>query len=129
MKPKLLKNEKEYHAALERIDSLMSARPGTQEADALEFWTFLAETYEEHHDPIDLPDPIEAIRFRMEQQGLNQADLVPYIGSKSKVSEVLNGKRSLSLPMIRRLHEGLGIPLDVLIGKRDASSSNRLRSP
>jgi len=117
MQPKIIKSEPDYRAALTHIDSLMSAAPETPEADELELWVHLVEEYEEAQYPIPLPDPIEAIRFRMEQQGLKQKDLIPFIGSKSKVSEVLNGKRPLSIVMIRQLHEGLGIPADVLIGE------------
>ena len=117
MKPKVIKNDAEYQAALGEADRLMSAPAGSPEAGDLELWAQLIEKYEEAHFPIEYPDPISAIRFRMEQQGLKPADLIPLIGSKSKVSEVLNGKRPLSLSMIRRLHENLGIPAEVLIGK------------
>jgi HTH-type transcriptional regulator/antitoxin HigA len=83
--------------------------------DELELWSLLVENYEEEHFPIDPPDPIEAIRFRMDQEGLTRADLIPYLQSKSKVSEVLSGKRPLSLSMIRALHSGLKIPAEVLV--------------
>ncbi|MBI1319255.1 MAG: transcriptional regulator [Candidatus Hydrogenedens sp.] len=115
MEPKILKNETEYEAALEQAAALMSARAGTPEADALDLWSFLIEDYESRHHPVGLPEPIEAIRFRMDQQGLRPRDLEAYLGSKSKVSEVLNRKRPLSLAMIRRLHAGLGIPAEVLL--------------
>lgn len=115
MEPKRIKTEADYEAALEVVASLMKARAGTPEADALDLWTFLVEEYEERAHPIEPPDPVEAIRFRMEQQGLTPADLEPFIGSKSKVSEVLNRKRSLSLSMVRKLHDGLGISAEVLI--------------
>lgn len=115
MDPKIIENEAEYEAALEKVAALMPARAGTPEADALRLWSFLVEDYENRTYSIDLPDPIEAIRFRMEQQGLKPSDLEPYIGNKSKVSEVLNRKRPLSLSMIRKLHEGLGIPAEVLL--------------
>ncbi len=115
MLPKVIKNEQEYEAALARIDQLMDAAPGTPEGDELELLATLVEAYEDKHFPIGLPDPISAIRFRMEQAGLKQQDLVPYIGSRSKVSEVLAGKRPLSLKMIRALHHGLGIPAEVLL--------------
>ena len=115
MLPKVIKNDREYEAALARIDELMDAAPDTPEGDELELLTTLVEVYEEKHFPIDLPDPIEAIRFRMEQSGLKQQDLVAYMGSRSKVSEVLTGKRALSLKMIRALHKGLGIPAEVLL--------------
>lgn len=115
MKPKVLKSEAEYDEALAIIDTLMSAKPGSPEGELLELWVVLVEEYERRHYPIELPDPVDAIRFRMEQADLTPGDLVPFIGSKSKVSEVLSGRRGLSLAMIRRLHAGLGIPYDVLI--------------
>jgi HTH-type transcriptional regulator/antitoxin HigA len=128
MKPKILRTESEYEAALQRVDRLMDATAGTARADELELWTWLVERYEEEHYPVDPPDPIEAIRFRMDQQGLRQVDLIPFIGSKSKVSEVLNRKCPLSLGMIRGLSEGLGIPAEVLIRERGASSDDRRRN-
>jgi len=115
MKPKLIRNEREHRAALARIDHLMDARPGTPQADELDLLAALVEIYEDEAFPIDEPDPVEAIRFRMEQQGLKPRDLVPYMGSRSKVSEVLSRHRGLSLKMIRRLSTGLGIPTDVLV--------------
>lgn len=115
MIPKVIKNDHEYEATLARIDQLLDAAPETPEGDELELLTTLVEVYEDKHFPIELPDPIEAIRFRMEQSGLKQQDLVPYIGSRSKVSEVLAGKRSLSLKMIRALNKGLGVPAEVLL--------------
>jgi len=111
MKPKILKTEAEYEAALERTAALMDASPGSPEEEELELLAFLVETYEQEHYPIDLPDPIEAIKFRMEQAGLTRKDMIPYLGSQSKVSEVLNRKRPLSLSMIRALHDGLGLSL------------------
>ncbi|MDS3862266.1 hypothetical protein RIF25_15815 [Thermosynechococcaceae cyanobacterium BACA0444] len=118
---KPIKSEADYDAALEQIAVLMDAGPGTPEADALDVLATLVENYENQHYPIGLPDPISAIRFRMEQQELSQRDLIPFIGSRSKVSEVLSGKRSLSLQMIRNLHQGLGIPADVLLQEPDAT--------
>lgn len=114
---KVIKNDAEHDEALAEIDALfdLDSDPGTEEADRLELLAFLVEDYESRRFPIEAPDPVEAIRFRMEQQGLTQRDLVPYIGSKSKTSEVLSGKRPLSLPMIRALHSGLGIPAQVLL--------------
>ena len=115
MKPKVLKNEADYQAALAHLETLMDAPAGSPEEEDLELFSVLVEQYERDHFPIDLPDPIDAILFRMEQQGLTRKDLVPYIGSQSKVSEVLNRKRPLSLAMIRALHAGLGIPAEVLL--------------
>jgi len=117
MKVKVIKTEKQYEAALARVDRLMSAKAGTSEMNELELWTVLVGVYEDQHCPIAPPDPITAIRFHMEQQGLKQADLIPYIGNKSKVSEVLSGRRRLSITMIRKLHEGLGIPAEILVGQ------------
>ena len=115
MKPKVIRTERQYEAALRRIGQLMGAAPRSKEADELDLLAALVELYEEKNHPIDPPDPIEAIRFRIEQGGLRQTDLVPFIGSRSKVSEVLRGLRPLSLRMIRALHEGLGIPAEVLL--------------
>lgn len=115
MIPKIIKTEEEYETTLERIDALMDAVPDTPEGDELELLVTLVELYEEKVYPIDLPDPVEAIKFRMEQQGLKQKDLIPFLGSRSKVSEVLSGKRPLSLAMIRKIHNGLGIPAEVLL--------------
>ena len=118
MIPKLIKTEKEYEAALLHVDSLMSAAAGTPEMEELELWVHLVEKYEDDAYPISPPNPLAAIRFKMEQLGLHASDLVPCIGSKSKVSEVLAGKRGLSLAMIRKLHDRLGIPAEIL--KQDA---------
>jgi len=115
METKIIKTEAEYEAALVRIEGLMNAAPNSPEEEALELLALLVEKYEEEHYPIGLPDPVEAIKFRMEQEGLSRKDLIPYIGSQSKVSEVLNYKRPLSLSMIRSLHEGLDIPAEVLL--------------
>lgn len=126
MKPKVIKNETEYEAALERIDELMDAEPGTEEFDELELLAMLVDTYENEVHPIGLPGPIEAIRFRMDQAGLKQKDMVPLIGSPSKVSEVFSGKRTLSLSMMRNLHRELGIPAEVLLQDPDARPASPL---
>lgn len=110
-----IKTEKDYENALERLEQIFDAKPGTKEGDELEILSILIEKYEDEHFPIDLPDPIEAIKFRMEQLGLKQTDLAEVIGFKSRVSEVLNKKRKLSLEMIRNLSEHLSIPTNVLI--------------
>jgi len=114
---KLIKTKKEHAAAIARISDLMDAdpAPGSAEENELELLALLAETYEKESIKRQLPDPIEAIRFRMDQQGLTNKDLEPIIGSKSKVSEILNRKRSLSLSMIRRLNYSLGIATEVLL--------------
>ena len=115
MKPKVIKTEAEYQATLARIEAIFDAKPGTAKGDELELLLLLAETYEDKAYPIDLPDPIEALRFRMEQEGLKPKDLIPYIGSKSKVSEVLSRRRPLSLTMIRKLVKGLHFPAEVAL--------------
>lgn len=115
MKAKIIKTEADYEAALAYIEGLMDAKPNSPEEEELELFSTLIEQYENEHYHIDLPDPIEAIKFRMEQQELTRKDMAAYIGSQSKVSEVLNRKRPLSLRMIRKLHTGLGIPAEVLL--------------
>ena len=120
MNIKPIKTEADHTAALARLDTIFDAAPGTPEGDEAEVLATLVRLYEEEYFPIDLPDPIEAIRFRMDQQGLKDKDLAPYIGSASKVSEVLSGRRNLSIAMIRNLSDGLGIPADVLLGKPGA---------
>ena len=121
MEIKPIKNERDYQKALKEIDSLMDARPNTPQGDRLDVLVTLVEAWEEKHWPIELPDPIEAIIFAMEQRGLSRRDLEPFIGSRARVAEVLNHKRPLTLPMIRRLHQGLGIPAEVLIGESVAA--------
>ncbi len=118
MKPKVLKTERDHKAALSHIEALME--DPAVDAAALELWSLLVEKYEEEHFPIAAPDPIEAIRFRMEQGGLVNSDLHPFLQSKSKVSEVMNRKRPLSLNMIRALHQGLKIPAEVLVQETQA---------
>lgn len=120
MKPKIIKTGAEHAAAMARIEKIFDAKPGTPEGDELELLTMLVEQYEQEAFPVDLPDPLSAIRFRMEQQGLKNKDLIPFIGSPSKVSEVLAGHRNLSLTMIRNLVNGMGIPAEVLIGEPGA---------
>jgi len=104
----------DHEAALARLDAIFDAAPGTPKGDEAEVLTLLIHHYEEKHFPVGLPSPVDAIRFRMDQQGLKPKDLVPYLGSPSKVSEVLSGRRRLSLTMIRNLI-GLGIPAEVLV--------------
>ncbi|MFZ4545475.1 MAG: helix-turn-helix domain-containing protein [Saprospiraceae bacterium] len=111
----LIKTENDYYQALERLDVIFDAKRGSEEGDELELLGILIEQYEAEHFPIDLPDPIEAIKFRMEQMGYTQNDLAKIIGLKSRASEILNRKRKLSLEMIRQLHTSLNIPTDVLI--------------
>ena len=110
-----IKTERDYRRVMKEIDTLMDAKADTPAGDRLDVLVTLAEAWEEKHYPIEAPDPIAAIQFAMEQRGLSRRDLEPYIGSRARVAEVLNHKRSLTLAMIRRLHEGLGIPAEVLI--------------
>ena len=121
---KIIRNEKDYDTALERMNEIFNAEPGTDEFDEMEVLALLIENYEEDHHSMDLPDPIEAIKFRMDQEGLKQADLIPLIGSRSKVSEVLSGKTGLSLKMIRNIHRRLGISAEVLLRESGASLSD-----
>ena len=119
IKVRPIHNEKDYEAAPSEVDALMDAIPGTPEGDRLDVWTTLIEAYEARYWAIEAPEPIEAIRTRMEQKHLGQRDLEPMIGSRGRVSEVLSGKRALTLPMIRRLSKGLDLPADVLIREVD----------
>ena len=116
---KIIKSEAAYEDALIRIEFLMDAELDSPEGEELELLALLVEKYEDEHYPIELPDPVEAIKFRMEQEGLTRKDMIKYLGSQSKVSEVLNYKRLLSLSMIRALTEGLNIPPEVLIQRPD----------
>lgn len=115
MNIKVIKSEQDYQEALLRIDDIFNATPNTPEGDELDLLVTLVEIYEKNCFKIDAPDPVSAIKFRMEQLGLENNDLIQYLGSRFKVSEILNGKRSLSLNMIRKLSVGLNIPLEVLI--------------
>lgn len=115
MNIKPIKTRTDHKEALRRIEVLWDAEPETPEGEELDVLATLIAAYEETHYPIPAPHPIDAIKFRMEQLGLNDADLKPYIGARSKVSEVMNLKRPLSLPMIRKLSDGLQIPGQTLI--------------
>ena len=110
-----IRTERDYDAVLGEVDDLMDAVPGTPRGERLDVLVTLIEAYEARHWAIDAPDPIEAIRVRMEQRNLRRSDLEPMIGSRARVSEVLSGKRALTLPMIRRLSAGLDLRADVLI--------------
>jgi HTH-type transcriptional regulator/antitoxin HigA len=112
---KPIKSDRDYRRALQEIDRLMDARPHTPEGDRLDVLTTLVEAWEDKHHAIDAPDPVQAIRFAMEQRGVTPRDLEPLIGSRARVAEVLSHKRHLTLPMIRRLHAHLGIPAETLI--------------
>lgn len=110
-----IKTKKDYQDALLRLELIFDAKPGSPEGDELEVLGILIDAYEKVHYPVDLPDPIEAIKFRMEQLGYTQSDLAVVVGLKSRASEILNKKRKLTLEMIRNLHDRLNIPTDVLI--------------
>jgi HTH-type transcriptional regulator / antitoxin HigA len=112
---KPIRSEEDYEAALEETARLWGAPLGTPEGDRLDILATLIDAYEAWHYPMDPPDPVDAIKFRMEQQGLTRKDLEPLIGTRTRVAEVLNRRRSLSIAMIRRLHEQLGISAEVLI--------------
>ncbi len=115
MKAKIIETEAEYDVALKRLAVLMDAKPGSPEEEDLKLVGLLVERYEQEHYPIGAPTPLEAIEFFMDQNNLTNADMVKYLGSPSKVSEVLSGKRALSKTMIRKLVEGLGIPAEILL--------------
>lgn len=125
MQTKILKSEQEYNEACERIYALINSNenaiePDSPEGEELELLSLLVENYEQEHYPIEAPNPIEAIKFRMEQMNLKQADVAPLFGGKTRVSEVLNGKRALTLKMITLLNRYLGLPLESLIsGNKD----------
>jgi HTH-type transcriptional regulator / antitoxin HigA len=115
MNIKPIKTKKDYELAMTRLESLFDAKKGTPKGDELEILTLLIEKYEDENFPIELPDPVEAIKFRMEQLGLTQTDLAEVVGQKSRASEILNRKRKLSLEMIRQLHSIWHIPTEVLV--------------
>lgn len=115
MEIKPLRTRKDYESALATIETLMTAKRGTPEGDKLDILVTLVEAYEAKHFPLDLPDPVEAIKYTMEQRSLTVKDLVPYIGKANRIYEVLNRKRPLTLTMVWKLHKGLGIPAAALI--------------
>lgn len=115
MNIKPIKTKNDYEQALERLEVIFDAKKGTPKGDELEILSMLIDNYEKEKFPIGFPDPVEAIKFRMEQLGYNQTDLANVVGLKSRASEILNRKRKLSLEMIRQIHESLNIPTEVLI--------------
>jgi HTH-type transcriptional regulator / antitoxin HigA len=117
-----IRTAQDHRAAVARIEELMNAAPNSSEGDELDVLATLVDAYETKHHAIDAPDPIAAIQFRMEQQQLSRKDLEPYIGSRARVSEVLTGKRSLTLEMVRRVKSGLGISADLLIAATPAKT-------
>lgn len=110
-----IRTEQDYDLAMDRIDELWGSEIGSVERDEFEILATLVEAYEAQHYPIAPPEPVEAIKFRMEQQGLSPEDMVTYLGHRSRVTDILNKRRKLTLPMIRNLHRGLRIPLDSLV--------------
>jgi HTH-type transcriptional regulator/antitoxin HigA len=118
-----IRTEADYDAALSEIETLMPARPGTADGDRLDILTTLIEAYEAEHHAVEAPDPVALIQFVMEQRGLDRAEIGKFIGERGRVSEILSKKRALSLPMIRKLHEGLGLPAAILV------KPYRLRKP
>lgn len=126
LKLKSIRTEKEYEAALARINEIFHAEAGTPEGEELDELADLVESYQDKHYPIGLPDPISAIEFRMDQANLSQRDLIPYIGSSAMVAEVLSGKREITLSMARALHEHLGIPADALLQRSGAELNSQL---
>jgi HTH-type transcriptional regulator/antitoxin HigA len=115
MKVRLIKSDSDYRAALERIDDLLDITPDSKEFDEIELLITLVDLYEQKHHPIEAPDPIEAIKFRMEQMDLKRVDLVKFFGTQSRVSEILNRQRKLTVEMMRKLHKDLGIPATSLL--------------
>ncbi len=123
-----VKTEEDYRTAVARIGSLIGAEPDTPEGDELDVLATLVDAYEAAHHAIDTPDPVTAILFRMEQQNLSRSDLEPMIGSRARISEVLARKRALTLPMMRRVRQGLGISADVLIGASTPAAPRQQRT-
>ena len=119
MNIKPIHNELDYQKALARIQEIFDAKPGTQEGDELEVLGILVENYEKQHFSIEAPNPLEAVTFRMEQLGLRQSDLAKILGSRSRASEILSGKRSFSLRQIKLLNKKLGIPAEVLLQEQN----------
>jgi HTH-type transcriptional regulator/antitoxin HigA len=115
-----IKTQRDYRRALKEIEGLMTAKRNTHRGDRLDVLVTLVEAWERKHYPLDLPDPVEAIKYHMDQSGLQPRDLIPFIGSRNRVHEILNRKRPLTLKMIWRLHKGLGIPAESLIKDRAA---------
>jgi HTH-type transcriptional regulator / antitoxin HigA len=127
MKP--IKTEADYNAALQEIEQLFDAQPGSENADRLEVLVTLVKVYEDEHYPIPAPDPIEFLNYFMESRGLQRSDIEPYIGSRARVSEILNRKRPLTLNMIQRLSIGLNIPASALIQAYELATSKQTNKP
>src|SRR5271168_2430794 len=123
-----IRTEEDHRKAIARIERLMGARPNTPDGDELDVLATLVDAYEAKHHVIDAPDPVAAIQFRMEQQQLSRKDLEPLIGSRARVSEILTGKRNLTLEMVRRVKDGLGISADLLISSTPARSRSAVHA-
>jgi HTH-type transcriptional regulator / antitoxin HigA len=123
-----IRTEADHDSAVARIAQLIAAKPDTPEGEELDILATLVDAYEAKHHPVDKPDPIAAIQFRMEQQGLSRKDIEPLIGSRARVSEIMTRRRSLTLAMIRRVRDELGISADVLVGHSQKKRQNRLHS-
>lgn len=117
MKIAPIKNEKDYQKALKELENVFDSKPNTPEGDTAQMLVLLIEDYEKKHYPIDAPNPVEVIKYIMEEKGLSKKDVVEYFGSKSLVSQVFKGQRNLSLKMIRALHKGLGLPYEILLAE------------
>ena len=129
MEIKPIRSEADYQTALKEIEKLIESQPGTPEGDRMDVLVTLVEAYEAKHFPVPEPDdPVQVLEYYMESRGLSRSDLIAYLGNKERVSEVLNHKRGLSLEMIRRLHTGLGIPADLIMGKSTPHHSLHTRS-
>ena len=125
MEIKPIRSEADYEASLKEIETLVNSQPGTPEGDRMDVLVTLVQAYEATHYPIPEPDdPVGVLEYYMESRGLSRSDLLPYLGSKERVSEILKRKRGLSLEMIRRLHDGLGIPADLLVGRHKPQSKH-----
>jgi HTH-type transcriptional regulator / antitoxin HigA len=126
MEIKPIRSEADYDAALKEIETLVNSEPGTPEGDRMDVLVTLVQAYETNHYPVPEPeDPVGVLEYYMESRGLSRSDLIAYLGSKERVSEILNRKRGLSLEMIRRLHAGLGIPADLLVGKQNQQANRK----
>lgn len=130
MEIKPIRSEADYEAALKEIEALVNSQPGMPEGDRMDVLVTLVQAYEASHYPIPEPDdPVRVLEYYMESRGLTRSDLLPYLGSKERVSEILNHKRGLSLEMIRRLHAGLGIPADLLVGTQNQRVDRKTSPP
>lgn len=124
-----IRSEPDYESALEQIDTLLDCPPDSEDADLLDVLTTLVDAYEDQHYPMPSPDPVEALKYYMESRGLSRRDLEPFIGTRARVTEIMNRRRPLTIDMIRRLHAGTGIPAEVLIQSYPVSPGPRARRP